>query len=74
MLDRILTSKKDNPESKIIYSTNDYITDKKTRQDSAYNWDDWASRSGIYRKLPENHKEYLDKVINKLEKALLDNW
>lgn len=34
---------------------------------------DWANTSGIYRKLSEDKKRYIDKIINALEQVLEDN-
>jgi len=72
MLTRILAWKNNSSKSKIIYSDSPDISEKKNMRDSVYNWDEWASRSGIYHKLPENHKKYLNKVISKLEREVLE--
>jgi hypothetical protein len=77
MFNRILTWKKNNSDnvsskSQVTYSTRTGITDRKDSRDSYYKWDDWASRSGIHHKIPENQKAYLDEVINKLEREVVD--
>jgi hypothetical protein len=77
MFNRLLTWKKNNSDnvnakSKVTYSNRFYIKDRKNKQESFYKWDDWASRSGIHHNLPNNQKEYLDRVINNLEREVVD--
>jgi hypothetical protein len=66
-------SDKANARSGVVFSKNSEMKSKKNNSDSPYKWDDWANRSGIHQKLPENQKVYLDKVLNKLEMEVLDS-
>jgi hypothetical protein len=70
MFNSILTWKNNHSDNVSICSNRSDITSSENNNNSSYRWDDWASRSGIHYKLPANHKAYLDRLINKLEKEV----
>jgi len=73
MFNRILTWIKYNPDNWYARSkiTHSYDPGTKCKKDSRTEHDkylDWANRSGLYQKLSDRQKKYLDKIEDILDR------
>jgi hypothetical protein len=77
VIKKILNMLKKNPEKsagKSKVSVSNRIKSKSSRDPKPNDQkDDWANRSGVYSKLSDGQKKYLDK-LNKIIDKELDDW
>jgi hypothetical protein len=61
-----------NARSIITHANSSKMTSRKAHGDRECKKDDWANRSGLYHKLSDHQKEYLDKITRILNQEDLD--
>jgi hypothetical protein len=72
LLNLLKGSDKPTGKSKVTSSGNSKMKSHKKAKPGKNTVNDWASRSGMYRKLSDPQKKKLDKIINILDKEDLD--